>query len=163
MYRSVIGHVRALSTVRKPVSRERAAMAGGVDPRASRRTVRVLLPEWLRGREHSVSRKTYVADASLIRLTPPALVALRIGMVTDRQVARALVALNGSGLAESSIRRFRASLSAFFAWAVRERLTAVNPGECEGCPRRASGMTAQEPRSSCGVPAGGTGFSVWWS
>jgi integrase len=35
--------------------------------------------------------------------------------------------LNGSGLAESSVRRFRASLSSFFAWAVRERLVASNP------------------------------------
>jgi integrase len=102
-------------------------MAGGVDPRAGRRTVRVLLPEWLREREHSVSRKTYISDSSLLRLTPPALAALQIGAVTDREVARALVALNGSGLAESSVRRFRASLSAFFAWAVRERLITTNP------------------------------------
>jgi hypothetical protein len=39
------------------VARERAALAGGVDPRAGRRTVRVLLPEWLVEREHSVSRR----------------------------------------------------------------------------------------------------------
>lgn len=109
------------------VSRERAALAGGVDPRAGRRTVRVLVPEWLAEREHSVSRKTYVADTSLTRLIPPALAALQIGAVTDREVTRALVALNQSGLAESSVRRFRASLSAFFAWAVRERLIASNP------------------------------------
>jgi integrase len=47
--------------------------------------------------------------------------------VTDREITRALIALNRSGLAESSVRRFRASLSAFFAWAVRERLIASNP------------------------------------
>ena len=64
---------------------------------------------------------------SLLRLTPPALAALQIGAVTDREVVRALVALNRSGLAESSVKRFRASLSAFFGWAVRERLIAVNP------------------------------------
>ena len=58
---------------------------------------------------------------------PPALAALQIGAVTDREVTRALIALNQSGLAESSVRRFRASLSAFFAWAVRERLIASNP------------------------------------
>lgn len=40
---------------------------------------------------------------------------------------RALVALNRSGLAESSVKRFRASLSSFFARAVRERLIASNP------------------------------------
>ena len=47
--------------------------------------------------------------------------------MTDREVTRALIALNRSGLAESSVRRFRASLSSFFAWAVRERLIASNP------------------------------------
>jgi len=109
------------------VARERAALAGGVDPRAGRRTVRVLLPEWLHEREHSVSRKTYIADAALPRLMPPALAALQLGVVTDREVTRALVALNQSGLAESSVRRFRASLSSFFAWVVRERLIAANP------------------------------------
>ena len=85
------------------VARERAALAGGVDPRAGRRTVRVLLPEWLQEREHAVSRKTYVADSALLRLTPPALAALQIGAVTDREVIRALIALNRSGLAESSV------------------------------------------------------------
>ncbi len=109
------------------VARERAALAGGVDPRAGRRTVRALLPEWLTEREHAVSRKTYVADRALPRLTPPALAALQIGAVTEREVTRALLALNRSGLAESSVKRFRASLSAFFAWAVRERLVATNP------------------------------------
>jgi hypothetical protein len=59
------------------VARERAALAGGVDPRAGRRTVRVLLPEWLAEREHAVSRKSYVSDRSLMRLTPPALAACR--------------------------------------------------------------------------------------
>lgn len=52
-----------------------AALAGGVDPRAGRRTVRVLVPEWLHEREHAVSRKTFVADSTLPRLMPPALAA----------------------------------------------------------------------------------------
>ena len=30
-------------------------------------------------------------------------------------------------MAEASVRRFRASLSSFFAWAVRERIIAANP------------------------------------
>ena len=48
-------------------SRERAALMGGVDPRAGRETVRTLFPVWLNERRHSVSAKTYVADAA-----PPA-------------------------------------------------------------------------------------------
>lgn len=64
--------------------RERAALAGGVDPRAGRATVRTLLPVWLDERRHSVSAKTYTADAALPRLVPTALAALRIAAVTDR-------------------------------------------------------------------------------
>jgi len=52
---------------------------------------------------------------------------LNVASVTDREVSRALVALIRRGLAESSVRRFRDSLSAFFAWAVRERMIATNP------------------------------------
>ena len=37
------------------LARERAALAGGVDPRAGRATVRTLLPVWLDERKHSVS------------------------------------------------------------------------------------------------------------
>jgi integrase len=108
-------------------SRERAALMGGVDPRAGRETVRSLFPVWLEERRHSVSAKTYVADAALPRLTPTALAALKVAAVTDREVSRALVALIRRGLAESSVRRFRDSLSAFFAWAVRERMIVANP------------------------------------
>ena len=55
------------------------------------------------------------------------LAALSVNVVTDREVSRALITLTQDGLAESSVRRFRASLSSFFAWAVRERLIPVNP------------------------------------
>lgn len=109
------------------VARERSAMAGGVDPRAGRRAVRQLIPEWLAERRDTVSKKTYVADAALPRLTPTSLAALQINAVTDREVTRALIQLTRSGLAEASVKRFRASLSAFFAWAVRERLILLNP------------------------------------
>ena len=45
-----------------------------------------------------------------------------------------------SGLAESSVRRYRESLSAFFAWAVRERIILVNPVTGTKVPR------SSEPR-----------------
>src|SRR5215211_6935951 len=110
------------------LARERAALAGGVDPRAGRATVRTLLPVWLDERKHSVSAKTYTADAALPRLVPTALGALSINAVTDREITRALIILTKSGLAESSVRRFRDSLSSFFAWAVRERMIAAQSG-----------------------------------
>lgn len=85
------------------------------------------MPVWLEDRRQSVSAKTYVADEALLRLVPQSLAALSVNAVTDREVSRSLVTLTGDGLAESSVRRFRASLSSFFAWAVRERLILVNP------------------------------------
>ena len=127
------------------LAREEAALAGGIDPRAGRPTVRVLLPVWLEERRHSVSAKTYIADAALPRLVPTALAALRVGVVTDREVSRALVALSRSGLAESSVRRFRASLSAFFAWAVRERMIAVNPVTRTRVPKALAPRTEMFP------------------
>lgn len=109
------------------LARERAALAGGVDPRAGRTPVRRLVPVWLEERKDTVARKTYIADAALPRLMPTALAALQVGAVTDREVTRTLVVLTRQGLAEASVRRFRASLSSFFAWAVRERIIAANP------------------------------------
>ena len=109
------------------LTRERASLAGGIDPRAGRPTVRALLPIWLDERRHAVSAKTYKSDAALPRLVPTSLAALQVGAVTDREVSRALIALVRSGLAESSVKRFRDSLSAFFAWAVRERMIPINP------------------------------------
>jgi integrase len=117
------------------LARERAALAGGVDPRAGRATVRTLLPVWLDERKHSVSAKTNTADAALPRLVPTAFAALSINAVTDREITRALIILTKSGLAESSVRRFRDSLSSFFAWAVRERMIAANPVAPTRVPR----------------------------
>jgi integrase len=92
-------------------------------------------PVWLEERRHSVSAKTYVAGAALPRLMPIALASLRVGAVTDREVTRALVSLSRSGLAEASVRRFRASLSSFFVWAVRERMIGTNPAAASRTPK----------------------------
>ena len=56
-------------TTLRPLSApsERAAMAGGLDTRAGRPQVRTLLPLWLAERPHSVSAKTYIADAAVPR------------------------------------------------------------------------------------------------
>ena len=53
------------------LTRERAGLAGGIDPRAGRPLVRTLLPVWLEERQHAVSSKTYKSDAALPRLVPP--------------------------------------------------------------------------------------------
>jgi site-specific recombinase XerC len=89
-----------------------------------RATVRNFLAVWLDEQKHSVSAKTYTADAALPRLVPTALGVLSINAVTDREITRVLIILTKSGLAESSVRHFRDSLSSFFARAVRERMIA---------------------------------------
>ena len=127
------------------LARERAALAGGVDPRACKPTVRSLLPVWLEERQHSVSAKTYGSDAALKRLMPTALAALSVGAVTSREVSRTLVTLVRSGLAESSVRRFRDSLSAFFAWTARERMILVNPVTGTRVPRSSEPRTEMFP------------------
>lgn len=127
------------------LAREQAALSGGIDPRAGRSTVRALLPVWLEERQHSVSAKTYVADAALLRLVPNALAVLRVAAVSDREVTRALIVLTRAGLAEAPVRRFRASLSSFFAWAVRERMIPTNPVTPTRVPKASTPRTEMYP------------------
>jgi len=129
------------------LTRERAALSGGIDPRAGRATVRALLPTWLEERQVTVSAKTFVADQAVLRLAPPALASLSIRAVTDREINRALITLTKRGLAESSVRRFRASLSSFFAWAVRERIVATNPVLATRVPKASTPRTEMYPFS----------------
>ena len=126
-------------------AREKAALAGGVDPRAGRASIRSLLPVWLEERKHAVSPKTYVADAALVRLVPPSLGAMQIAAVTDREITRVLVGWSRHGFAEASVRRTRNSLSSFFAWAVRERLITVNPVTVTRVPRSHAPRTEMYP------------------
>jgi integrase len=62
----------------------------------------------------------------MVKLMLPNLGNLHVGRVTDREVQRVLDAWSRR-YAESSVRRFRAVLSGFFAWSVRERLRIDNP------------------------------------
>lgn len=118
------------------VMRERAAIAGGVDPRSGKQRVRDLLPEWLEVREASVSKRTHRSDAWAVGHVPATIAAMSVAAVTDREVQRALVAMSRTGMAEASIERFRASLSSFFGWCVRERLILTNPVTVTRVPRQ---------------------------
>lgn len=129
------------------LTRERAALAGGFDRRAGQITVRKALPIWLDERKATVAPKTYTADAALPRLTPPALSALQIGSVTEREVSRVLITLRRRGLAEKSVKRYRASLSSFFAWAVRERMVQHNPVTSTRVPKASEVATEMHPFS----------------
>lgn len=135
------------------LARERAALAGGVDPRVGRATVEKLLPQWLDERRTSVSAKTLIADKAVVRLTPTSLLRMAVNRVTDREIVRALVALKRDGLAESSVKRYRASLSTFFAWAVRERLILGNPVTGTRVPRDSRPRVEMYPFSEAELDA----------
>jgi integrase len=100
---------------------------------------------WLEERKQTVSPKTYVADAALVRLVPPSLGAMQIAAVTDQEVTRVLVGWSRHGFAEASVRRTRNSLSSFFGWAVRERLITVNPVTVTRVPRSHAPRTEMYP------------------
>lgn len=67
--------------------------------------------------------------------------------MTEREVSRALIALRRRGLAEKSVKRYRASLSSFFAWAVRERMVQHNPVTPTRVPKASEVATEMHPFS----------------
>lgn len=127
------------------LKRETAALEGGVDPRAGKARVGVLLEEWLKVRETTVAPKTYKADVALRRQLPQSIKVMSISAVTDREIARTFELLLRSGLDELSVVRYRASLSSFFGWAVRERLIAHNPVRDTQVPHSAEARREMMP------------------
>lgn len=109
------------------LNRERAALAGGVDPRAGRERVKQAMARWLESRQVTVSKNTHRMDRDLVRVLPKSLAARELSSVSDREIARCIESWLSSGLSETSTKRYRASLSVFFGWCVRERLILVNP------------------------------------
>lgn len=130
---------RTFDTRREAVDwerRERAALAGGVDVRAGKETVASLLPEWVEHRRSVVAPKTARTDAELLRLVSPALGARSVATVSPPDVDRWLLYLRESeGQGDASVRRYRASLSSFFSWAMDDRRVAVNPVAASRPPR----------------------------
>lgn len=127
------------------LARERAALAGGVDPRTGRRLVRALLEEWLAIREFTVAAKTCRTDQALQRLVPTSMQAMQVSAVSEREVARSFETLIQSGLSERSVVRYRASLSSFFAWCVREKIIVRNPVTGTKVPRSSEEPTEMRP------------------
>lgn len=78
--------------------------------------MRVVLGEWLEVRSITVSTKTHIADKQLLQLVPTSIQAMQVSAVSEREVARPFETLLRAGLSEASVVRYRASLSAFFAW-----------------------------------------------
>lgn len=116
-------------------ARERAALDGGLDVRAGRALVRRLLPVWVQARAGRVATKTAQTDAELLRPLSPALGALQIASVQPRHLDAWYQTLVTRGLGHSSIVRYRASMSSFFPWAIRESCIATDPAIAAPAPR----------------------------
>jgi integrase len=106
---------RTFDTKREAVAwllRERASLAGGVDPRAGKVLVRHAFAQWL----------------------------------ADREVQRCI---NGWSrrYAESTVRRYRATLMAFFASCVRDRIVVTNPVTATKVPRQLTPSAEMQPLS----------------
>lgn len=127
------------------LAREKAALVGGIDPRAARRLLRALLEEWLAIRRFTVAAKTYQTDLALQRLIPTSMQAMQIGAVSEREVARSFETLIKQGLSERSVVRYRASLSSFLAWCVREKIIPKNPVTGTRVPRSSDEPTEMRP------------------
>ncbi|MBO0609383.1 tyrosine-type recombinase/integrase [Myceligenerans salitolerans] len=133
--------------------REQAALAGGLDPRAGKERVRVALDRWLTIRKTTVADKTYTADADLARLMPPSMQNVHLSSISDREVARSFETLLRKGLAESSVVRYRASLSVFFSWCVREKLIASNPVTGVKVPKGSDEVDEMDPFTETALEA----------
>jgi len=112
----------------------------GYDPRRGKVAVEVLLADWLEEREGRVSRTTLNTDRYLLptsgqrsgrsgteTILPIWLRKLHVGKVTGAAISAWQDGLLARGLAPTSVKRHRESLSSFFAWCVAEGYVAVNP------------------------------------
>lgn len=120
----------------------------GYDPRMGRVTVEALLVEWLEQRSGRVSRTTLNTDRYLLptagqqsgrtgteAILPLWFRKLHAGKVTAAAITGWQDGLLARGLAPTSVKRHRESLSSFFAWCVAEGYVATNPVKAALPPR----------------------------
>lgn len=65
--------------------------------------------------------------------------------IGEREVSRVLEELTRRGLSEGSVKRYRASLSSFFGWCVREKYIQHNPVTATKVPRSSDEPTEMLP------------------
>lgn len=121
--------------------RQRAAFdEHGYDPTRGKAAVGDLLALWLEQRAGRVSATTLKTDRFLLPtraqrsgaarsepILPAWFRALQVGKVTGAAVAKWQDDLGGRGVAPTTVKRHRESLSSFFGWCVSEGYLAVNP------------------------------------
>lgn len=108
------------------LARERASLDGGVDPRAGKVLVKQAFTIWLADREGTVAIKTRKSDASVQKVIPPAVANIHVNRVTDREMQRCINDWSRR-YAETTVRRYRATMMAFFSSCIRDRMITVNP------------------------------------
>lgn len=129
--------------------RQRGALdEHGYDPSRGKVAVEVLLDAWLEQRAGRVSRTTLNTDRYLLptpgqrsgrtgteTILPTWFRKLHVGKVTAGAIGTWQDGLLARGLAPTSVKRHRESLSSFFAWCVSEGYIAVNPVKAAAPPK----------------------------
>jgi integrase len=129
--------------------RQRGALdEHGYDPSRGKVAVEELLVAWLEQRAGRVSRTTLNTDSYLLptpgqrsgrtgteTILPTWFRKANVGRVTAAAIGTWQDGLLARGLAPTSVKRHRESLSSFFAWCVSEGYIAANPVKAAAPPR----------------------------
>ena len=120
----------------------------GYDPSRGKVAVEALLVDWLEQRAGRVSRTTLNTDRYLLptpgqrsgrtgteTILPTWFRKLHVGKITGAAIVTWQDGLLARGLAPTSVKRHRESLSAFFAWCVAEGHIATNPVKAAAPPK----------------------------
>ncbi|MDR0593742.1 MAG: hypothetical protein LBG60_10905 [Bifidobacteriaceae bacterium] len=140
---------RLLSAAAEWGRRRRAAFEEhGHDPRLGRVAVEDLIGDWLEQREGHVSPTTLATDRFLLPTAgqrsgasraEPVLPAwfrkLHVAQVTSAAVAKWQDGMLAQGLAPTTVKRHRESLSSFFTWCAQEGCVAANPVKAAQPPK----------------------------
>lgn len=98
-----------------------------INPKLGQETLDNICRRWLVIRKKTVAGKTYQTDEYMLRVhLSENLKRLPISSIRSSDIENLLIDVN-STIAQSSVVRFRAVLSALFAWAIREGIIRDNP------------------------------------
>lgn len=118
------------------VERQKAILDGGVDLKAGKQTLGYYLPEYLEQRRYQVAQTTYNTDVINANKITPWLKGRSISEISPLEIEQSFIALTKTGLKWTSVKRYRDSLRAVFAWAMRQGLVKNNPVSTAQLPRR---------------------------
>jgi integrase len=127
-------------------TRQLLALRGGADFRAGRTHLDVAMDAWLVERQPHVAPKTLKTDQSTRNRVPTWLLRREVAAVNEADIERLL----GQWIIQSShatVVRYRATLSQFFAWSVRNRMRLGNPVTAVRMPRPREAPAEMQPLS----------------